>query len=59
MDKCPYNPHIREGACKYCSKYCGFVPEEIARRKLAIDKGLGLTPDKNGLKHLEIKRRGE
>lgn len=57
MFDCPYNPGINATLCKECTLRCGFVPEEIARRKKAIDKGLGLTRDKSGLRRLEIQRR--
>jgi hypothetical protein len=60
MFECPYNPGINASLCKECSKHCGFVPKEIARRKRAINKGLGLTRKANGLhkglRYLEIKR---
>lgn len=44
MTECPFNVGVNAMLCKDCTKRCGFVPEEIARRKLAIDNGLGLTP---------------
>lgn len=57
MFECPYNPGINATLCKECTLRCGFVPKEIASRKAHINKGLGLTRDKKGLRHLEVQRR--
>ena len=57
MTECPFNAGINAMQCKECSKRCGFAPKEITRRKRAINEGLGLTKNKNGLRRLVIKRR--
>lgn len=57
MTECPFNVGVNASLCKDCTKRCGFVPQENSRRKRAIDKGNGLTSNKNGLRHFEIKRR--
>ena len=57
MHDCPYNAGVLAATCKGCPENCGFDPKEIGRRKNKINKGEGLTTDRNGLRHLKIERR--
>ena len=54
MFDCPINPGVSADRCKDCTLHCGFVPEEIARRKKRINEGLGLTVNALGLRCLKI-----
>ena len=56
MGDCRYNSGVSFAQSNDCIKHCGFMPKETRRRKRAIDKGLGLILNKDGLRHLEIKR---
>lgn len=57
MSECPYNPGINADRCKDCTLHCGFVPDEIARRKRAIANGEGLKLNAYGLLRLKIRKR--
>ena len=57
MFECPFNAGINATLCKECTLHCGFVPEEITRRKNAIAKGEGLTVNVCGLRRLKIGKR--
>lgn len=57
MFECPFNAGINAALCKECTLHCGFVPQEITRRKNAIAKGEGLTVNALGLRRLKIGKR--